>query len=783
MSVRAGLHRYLTEPIVRLIAYHVVFIILASGLVLYAGYHAEHFYEEPVRKQQLNQANKRQLGQIIIRELHETESRFRGLLLFENSGRIAALEGKIGHSLKHVKDAVRTLSEGGYLQDVIPVNLREADEIVEEISYQASNDEFLQLELMELGPKLNELESHLNKTIALLRQCLADHSEHSLSVDFDLVLAIKQTEAFFLRTRENANRIFHDIREANKASNAVIEKNRKRVRAVVMTIHLVANFLVVSLAFLIASRIFSILREQRRTEAGNAQLSTVVEQSPLSIVITDADGRVEYVNSYFEKRTGYGLEEIRGQTTSLLKSGETPDALFADLWKTITAGGVWRGEFCNRTKDGRLFYEEAVISPVFNDQGAIINYAAIKLDVTERKQLVRSHALLQDEQEKLKAILNQAPMGVAIVDGNQRVRWANAFIYRLTECESLEGQQESRIFPPCSLSGDQPVDGSDVDCGEYYLTGAGRLIPVLRCAQKIEWGGTEVILLTMIDLTERKILEDELIQKNKLESVGLLASGIAHEINTPIQFVRHNLEFIRATQQDVMTLLEKVEQLRCRIPESSPLQKQNQQINHLLRDLDFDFLMEDMAAAVSESLDGVSSVAEIVRTLKDFAHPGSDAKISADLNQLIKKSVSMSRNEWKHVADLRYHLDDDLPLVFCVISEIEQVFLNLILNARDAILERRENDPEVAGFIRIDTRRSGQWAEVHVFDNGVGIADDISAKVFDPFFTTKKVGQGSGQGLAICRNIIVEKHQGELFTEPDSEQGTVFVVRLPILSP
>ncbi len=199
-----------------------------------------------------------------------------------------------------------------------------------------------------------------------------------------------------------------------------------------------------------------------------------------------------------------------------------------------------------------------------------------------------------------------------------------------------------------------------------------------------------------------------------------------------------------------------------------------------LQAIDFDFIRREIPQAISQSLEGVVRVSSIVGAMKDFSHPGSDTMECVDLNRSISSTAEVCRNRWKYVAELELELAQDLPPVPCLVAELNQVVLNLIINASDAIAEAAAGGAERKGLIRISTRRLEGMVEICVQDNGAGIPESIKPRIFEHFFSTKPVGKGTGQGLALSRNIIVNKHGGRLTFESAAGVGTTFVVRLPL---
>ena len=263
----------------------------------------------------------------------------------------------------------------------------------------------------------------------------------------------------------------------------------------------------------------------------------------------------------------------------------------------------------------------------------------------------------------------------------------------------------------------------------------------------------------------------------RLEALGTMASGIAHEINTPIQFIGDNLQFINDSFETIDQLLKRYARLHEAACAIDALNSESAALSEAIEDAELDFLRDELPSAIDQSLAGIQQVARIASAMKTFARRGADQKEVADINQAIDMTAAISRNEWKYDADLELSLDPDLPKVVCHIGELSQVWLNLIVNAAHAI---RAKPDLPRGLITVTTRAGDGMIDVTIADNGTGMANDISARIFEPFFSTKGSGEGSGQGLAICRAIVTEQHGGdiELWTEPG--QGSRFTVRLPI---
>jgi signal transduction histidine kinase len=284
------------------------------------------------------------------------------------------------------------------------------------------------------------------------------------------------------------------------------------------------------------------------------------------------------------------------------------------------------------------------------------------------------------------------------------------------------------------------------------------------------------------DVTERLLIEHDLAQAQKLESIGRLAAGIAHEINTPIQFVGDNVRFLSESFRDVLQVVEQQRAVLGAVKGGACSAERIAACEAAAAAADLDYLAKEIPKSIEQSVEGIERVAKIVRAMKDFAHPGKNEKTAVDLNKAIESTVTVARNEWKYVADLELTLAPALPPVPCLAGEFNQVILNMIINAAHAIADVVRGTGR-KGIITITTAQAGDCVEVRVADTGTGIPEAIRHKIFDPFFTTKAVGKGTGQGLAIARSVVADKHGGTIRVESDVGIGTTFIIRLPLHVP
>jgi signal transduction histidine kinase/HAMP domain-containing protein len=302
---------------------------------------------------------------------------------------------------------------------------------------------------------------------------------------------------------------------------------------------------------------------------------------------------------------------------------------------------------------------------------------------------------------------------------------------------------------------------------------------------EVRWTGTcewmensKILRGLMLDITEVRRRGLEHAASQKLESVGRLAAGVSHEINTPVQFVTDNVHFLRTSMVDIATVALAYRGLLHAVQSQGDVVAAAQRAVEAEKAADLDYVLENAPPAIDSALEGLGRIATIVRSMKEFAHPDQAVKQSADLNQAIRSTLVVAHNEYKYVAELDTQLAD-LPLVQCYLGEFNQVILNLLVNASHAISDVVKDSGSL-GKITVRSRLDGDEVEISIADTGMGIPEAVRAKIFDPFFTTKEVGKGTGQGLAIARSVIVNKHGGTLRFETECGKGTTFYIRLPV---
>lgn len=366
-----------------------------------------------------------------------------------------------------------------------------------------------------------------------------------------------------------------------------------------------------------------------------------------------------------------------------------------------------------------------------------------------------------------------------VVDHRLQIRHANeqAGVLLGMQCRALPGRPLAEVLPDCQQIMAELADRSDgnLRCETQFRHYDGAWLPVLL-SLAVEQASDDQpqYVLVGIDLRERRQLEVQLRHAQKLEAMGSLAAGMAHEINTPLQFLGDNLDFVEEAARDLLALLA---DLGLWLRDGSDAALTVLRRRHAR--LDADFLVAQLPQALARSQDGVRRVTDIISSLRTFSH-ASEVAVPEPLDALIENAATLVAHELRPVADLVFDLAD-LPPLPCRRDHLVQVLINLLTNAAHAVAERF-GDGGGRGLITISTALSAdrQQIELVIGDNGCGVPEAIRHRIFDPFFTTKPVGRGTGQGLAISRAIIVDQHHGSLECESQAGAGSRFVIRLPL---
>ena len=530
-----------------------------------------------------------------------------------------------------------------------------------------------------------------------------------------------------------------------------------------------------------------------------ALLSESMDALPACIAILDPEGKIVITNSRWRMYLDPGNPLIHN-----CPEGANYLKVVAHFWAKKDAGidalpkvvrdffHVMSGQedqfsmdYSTQLESGVAWYELSVER--FNDHGNT-HLVVSHLDITERKEL---EVELKTSEDLFTLITQNVVDLMAIVDDSgHRIYTSPSYLRQLGY-----GPSEMNEFSSSDLL--HPDDKVRVVAALAKLFAVGQVEGLrYRLRRKDgqfrdfesngvvipgEPGSISRALIVARDITERQAAEVErqemevkLRHAQKLEAIGQLSAGIAHEINTPIQYVGDNAIFLQDAFKDVIGFLTLIQDEHGKGALSSEWSER-------IKALDLEYLKDEIPRAIQQTLEGVGRVSKIVAAMKDFSHPGGAVREKVDLNRAIESTITVSHNVWKYAATLETDFDPLLPLVPCFPGEFNQVILNLLVNAAHAIEEANlAKGANQLGLIRVTTRNNVDSVEVRISDTGVGIPEAIRSRIFDPFFTTKAVGKGTGQGLSIARAVIVDKHRGKIDLVSEPGQGTTFILRLPL---
>ncbi len=403
-----------------------------------------------------------------------------------------------------------------------------------------------------------------------------------------------------------------------------------------------------------------------------------------------------------------------------------------------------------------------------------------------------NYKLLKHEKEELKVILENIIDGVIVVNKNEIIIHYNEASLKILNLENelIKGKNLRYIISKLmnNLTGEEKQEAvkfyqfiTSYKKGNetFKLTlnnNNTRIIQVNISDITNEKGEVDGYIYILWDLTEKINTEKKVAFSQKMEAIGQLSAGIAHEINTPMQYINDNNKFLNESLNLFYKFINELQD-KSNNPKVKNLKEQ---VKRLIEENDIIFYLNEGLNAVSQSKVGIERVISIIKAMKDFSHPGQKSKILTDINNNIEVTSLISRNAWKYFAEMNLNLDKNLPQIFCKPQEINQVLLNMIINAAQAIEEAINKKLINKGIIEITTSKQNDCIIITIKDNGIGIKKEHVGKIFDMFFTTKEVGKGTGQGLSISYDIIVNRHQGKIEVESQYKKGTIFRISLPI---
>jgi PAS domain S-box-containing protein len=533
--------------------------------------------------------------------------------------------------------------------------------------------------------------------------------------------------------------------------------------------------------------------EKFRTLAGSAQDA---------FVMLDDEGRVIFWNRAAIGIFGYTEQEITGKKFHDHIVPErfraAPEYRFEHFKATETGPSVGKSVALHALRrDGSEFQIELSVATVKLRQKWVA--IAVIRDITGR---LRAQETLQRSEERLNLVLDAAHMGIwdkDLITGKllRSIVHDQIFGYDSIQENWTNETLLEHIVPEDRERRQQEMAHSDPNTqinSEYRIIRAGdHALRWIQFQGKVycDANGKPIRKAGIVlDITDRKLAEQEQQSidaqsslSQKLESVGRLASGVAHEINTPMQFITDNTQFLKRAVTSLTEVLGAYRAVNEIVASGNKPEEALALARALEETNEMEYLLGEIPRTFDETMSGLQRVTHIIKSLKEFSHPNTTSKHAADLNKAIATTIAVSRHEWKYVAEVVTELDPDLPMIPLCIDEMNQVMLNLIVNAAHAIGDAIKLRGEAKGVITIRTKQDGDSVLVDVADNGTGIPESAQSHIFEPFFTTKGVGKGTGQGLAIIRTIVLKNHGGTISFTTAPGKGTTFHIRLPMPSP
>ena len=750
---------FFSELIIRMLAFFMGILVLYATTQISVA----HFLSTRIKQQNAivdNQRAKRELGSLIKEKIILIELYFQKILVTNNKYARENLFRQANGLLASLETLLPILQHGGRFTHRIVVNLNTTDEVVEEIDYNKDNLDEKQtrivVEAIVTLPKIDELRTLLSKirssqiSMNNFQGTIEEISSHKENSKKLLQLYALEADTLLLRCRENSNKIFFDTHQELKRLITERERLITRYETIGKYFHLIFQILITIMFFFIFMGIIKILKAATAAEDENRKLLSAIKQSPLSVVMTDRHSRIEYVNPAFEATTGYSSSEVIGQKASILNSGEHDSAFYKKMWNDLLAGRIWHNEIQNRKKNGNLFWESTTLIPVTNSRQEITHFVAIKEDMTEKINLLKSY---EESNAVFEEIFANLPVGIVLISTNKRILQVNLEAERILGYEPGKGNffLRGKICHNnyCTLQeGECPIcdlERSKVVLKEREaLKQNGIIVNILKSVIPIKLKGEEVLLEAFMDLSALKQAEQATLEaKNAAELANRTKSeflaNMSHEIRTPMNAIIGFSDLLVAGKTDPTTR----NQLRI-ISQSA----------HGLLDL----------------------INEILDFSKIEAGKVEIQKVPFSLKSLLNHLASMFLiNAREKLLNIEVIIEKGTP-EYAVGDELRlrQVLVNLTGNA---IKFTRQ------GGVTLRARYKAPDFVFEVNDTGVGIPEAYLQSIFNAFVqadnSTERQYGGTGLGLSISQSLV-RLMGGNLNVQSQEDKGTRFTIRLPM---
>jgi PAS domain S-box-containing protein len=521
----------------------------------------------------------------------------------------------------------------------------------------------------------------------------------------------------------------------------------------------------------------------------SGMLRALIDNVPDFMYVKDAEGRFVLANASLARLNGVKTpEEMLGKTDFDFYPRELASVFSEDEQNLMRTGQpLYNHEETNPDSTGNMVHVLTTKVLLRDSNGKVTGIAGIGRNISERKEMEDK---LRETEQQYRGIFDNAIIGIFQSTPGGRVLSVNLAMARIYGYDS----PQELIASVADIARNAYVDPKRREEFKLCMENTGTVknfdFESVRKDGSKSWISMSAVAIRengkivryegmMQDITERNQMRIQLLQAQKLESVGQLAAGIAHEINSPTQYIGDNVRFLKDAFRDLKSLLTNYERLLSAAKNNALSSETVQEVWEAVECIDTGYLLDEIPKAIDQTLEGVTRVSTIVGAMKEFSHPDVREKVPLDLNRAITSTITVARNEWKYVAEMETELDPSLPPVLCLPGEFNQVILNLLVNAAHAIADVVGKGGPAMGKIKVQTLNCSEWAEIRIQDTGTGIPEEVQNRIFDPFFTTKEIGKGTGQGLAIARSAIINKHGGTIHFETEAGKGTTFIIRLP----
>ncbi len=490
------------------------------------------------------------------------------------------------------------------------------------------------------------------------------------------------------------------------------------------------------------------IHDQKMDRAQIEKLSQVTEQNPISVVITDKEGHIEYANRALLEHSGYSMAELKGQTPRVFKSGRFESSYYDTMWKHLAEGKTWRGVFHNKKKNGNLYWESVIISPLKDSEGNITNFIGLKEDITDKK---RMESTLIDHERLIRSVIDNMKDGLIILNVDGNIQLFNKGAEEIFGYSAEEVMDESVQI----LMGDEDRAKHSIGFKGYLASNHlknkhafevwakrkdGDFIPVELTVSQMVQRGERLIVGVVRDISARKesekkldMAQNQVIQAQKLAGIGELAAGVSHEVLNPVNIISVSTQMLKRKTSD-------------------------------------DPVVQEYCAKVGHE---IKRITKIMSALSAFSRENNGNFQKGLLSEEIDRVLVLVEEDLKlnNIKIVKNYLDDSAPIMYDS-DKMRQVFLNLINNANHAM-------PEGGTLTLSCSKGNDGCLLVKISDTGMGMDEEVREKIFDPFFTTKPEGEGTGMGLSIVHGII-EEHNGKIQVESEKGKGTTFTINFPL---